>query len=122
MAILSAKNGVGTWETVELTDVTDIQINESADAKVYASSSTAGEKSRVAGHSDIEGSFTVKDDTLPGTMTIGAIGTLKLESVTGTTLYTGEAMITDFSYSVPIESGDIVETQVLWGDTPTSTP
>ena len=113
MAVISAKNGVASWDDAVLIDVTDIQINTSADAKVYASSSSDGKKSRVAGHTDTEGSFTIKNSTL--TFTIGEIDTLILSSVAGTVLFTGSAMITDWSFSVPIESGDIIETQVSWG-------
>jgi len=115
MSVLSAKNGVVTWETVAVADATDITVNLDGDPKVYASSSTAGNRSRVAGHKDAEGSFTLKTDAMAGTMEEGAIGTLLLESVTGTTLFSGEALIGSISYSVPIESGEIVEATVTWG-------
>jgi len=115
MGVTSAKNGSGTWDTVAIPDITDITVNKDTDPKVYASSSTDGAKSRVAGHTDASGSFTVKDEGLQ--MDEGDTGALVLKSSAAITLFTGNVLIGDISWSAGVESGDPVEATVNWGQT-----
>jgi hypothetical protein len=120
MALISAKNGVVSWEAVVVGEATNIVVNTTTDAQVYASSSSSGKKKRVAGHVDNEGTFTLLADVWA--IAKGTIGTLLLESITGTTLFSGEAMITDRSFNVDIGTGAIVSLDVTWGAVPTATP
>jgi hypothetical protein len=113
MAVISAKNGVVNWSAAPVVEATNIVINETTDAQVYASSSSAGSKSRVAGHEDTEGTFTLLTDAAP--MAEGETDTLILSSVAGTVLFTGKAMITDLSYNADIGTGAIVSCDVTWG-------
>lgn len=113
MGVVSAKNGSGTWDATAIPDITDITVNKDTDPKVYASSSTGGAKSRVAGHTDASGSFTVKDEALQ--MSEGDSGTLVLKSSVGVTLFSGTVLIGDISWSAGVESGDPVEATVNWG-------
>ena len=116
MTVKSAKSGTGTWDGTALDDVTNIDLNLASDVKEYASSATSGQKSRRAGHSDSSGSFTMKADTVP--FDEGDSGTLILTSDGSEVLFTGTAMIIDIGFSVPVESGDIVEANVTWGQMP----
>ena len=116
MTVKSAKSGTATWDGAALGDVTDISVDLSSDVKEYASSSTSGKKSRRAGHSDGNGSFTMKSDTV--TFDEGDSGTLIITSDGSEVLFTGTAMIIDIGFSVPVESGDIVEAAVTWGQMP----
>lgn len=114
---ISAKNGTASWDGVTILDVTDITINFDPDLKIYASSSTAGQKSRRAGHEDREGSFVMKrEDTV--SMAMGDTGTLVLKSSVSNTIFSGTVIIGAIAESVPIESGDIVELTVAWGQKP----
>jgi len=117
MSVKSAKNGSVAWGVGDtlVADVTDISITFDGDPKVYASSSTAGNRSRVAGHKDAEGSFTVKNDAVPGGLDEGTTVELLIKSDTGVTLFDGSGLIGSISYSVPIESGEIVEATIAWG-------
>jgi len=116
MSVKSAKSGTVSWDGA-LSDVTNIDVSNSNDVKEYASSSTSGEKSRRAGHSDTTGSFTLKADTFA--FDEGDDGTLIITSDGTEVLFTGTAMIIDVNYSVPVEGGDIIECNVTWGQMPT---
>jgi len=116
MAVKSAKSGTVSWDGA-LSDVTNIDVTNVNDVKEYASSSTSGEKSRRAGHSDTTGSFTLKSDTF--TFDEGDSGTLVVTSDGSEELFNGTAMIIDVAYSVPVEGGDIIECAVSWGQMPT---
>ena len=113
---ISAKSGTATWDGTGLFDVTNIDFTIASDVKEYASSATAGQKSRRAGHSDKSGSFTLKADEVP--FDEGDSATLIITSDGSEVLFTGTAMIIDIGYSVPVESGDIVEANVSWGQMP----
>ena len=116
MSVKSAKSGTISWDG-EIDDVTDISVTLVSDVKEYASSSTAGKKSRRAGHSDATGSFTIKADVF--TSDEGASGTLVVTSDGTEKLFDGTAIVIDKAFSVPVESGDIVECAVSWGQMPT---
>jgi len=115
MAVKSAKSGTVAFDGA-LDDVTDISVNEVNDVQEYASSSTSGSKSRVAGHGDTTGSFTMKSDAVD--FAVGDDGTLVVTSDGAVELFNGAAIILDISYSVPVEAGSIVEAVVNWGAKP----
>lgn len=113
MAVKSAKNGTATWEGSPIDDVTNIVVNENPDPKVYSSSSTGGQKKRVAGVSDVTGSFDVKSDSI--TPTPGSFGTLVLTSDGSVQLFSGRVMIGEIVTNCNIETGDIVSKTVNFG-------
>ena len=115
MSVKSAKSGTVSWDGA-ISDVTDISVNLVSDVKEYASSSTAGKKSRRAGHSDATGSFTIKADEFG--YDEGDEGTLVVTSDGTEELFNGQAIIIDIAYTVPVESGDIIECAVSWGQKP----
>ena len=116
MGVKSAKSGDVSFGGVTVTNVTDITISETANVKEYASSSSSGAVKRVAGHNDISGSFTMKDDDLATASIVkGTSAALIIRDDGALELYNGTAMITDIRYTVPIESGDIVEATIDWG-------
>ena len=116
MAVKSAKLGNATFDSGPVSDVTDIQVNTTTNAKEYASSSTAGLVSRRAGHKDASGSFNIKADALA--FDEGDYGTLLLKSDAAVELFNAVALILDISFSLPIEGGDIIEATVNWGQRP----
>lgn len=117
MSVKSAKTGTVSWKGTPATDVTDIKVNKSSDVKEYASSSTAGKKRRIAGHSDATGSFTVLNDS-KATFVKGDHGTLLVKSDSSTTMYNGTVIIISAEYSVPVGDGGPCEINVTWGAAP----
>lgn len=116
----SAKNGTVDWGGA-VADVTDIKISESSDVKEYASSSTAGAKGRIAGHSDTTGSFTVlTDDT--SLFEEGDSGTLVITSDGAVEMFNGNAIILSVEYGVPVSDGGPCEVNVSWGADPIPVP
>ena len=115
MSVTSAKLGTVSWDG-DLSNVTDISVTLASDVKEYASSSTSGKKSRRAGHRDATGSFTLKADAFE--YDEGDSGELAITSDGAISLFSGTAIIIDIAYSVPVESGDIVECAVSWGQMP----
>ncbi len=116
MAVKSAKNGTvahGGTPTL-VVDVTDISINETVDPNPYASSSTSGERRRVAGISDITGQFTCLQDAIPAAIAPGASIALVIKSDGSVTMFTDTAYIESVEYSVPVGGGGVISAVVTF--------
>lgn len=115
MAAKSAKSGTITWDAGALANVHDIQVSDTSETQVYASSSTSGAKSRVAGLDDVTGSFKLYED--PG-FSKGDSGTLVVTTDGTEELFNATAIIEDIQVSAPVGSGGLVEWSVTWGAKP----
>ena len=113
MSVKSAKNGTLTVNDSTPDDITDITVETSNEEQVYASSSTGGNKSRVAGHDDASGSFTMKNEEHG--FVEGTTYALVIKSDSGTTIWEGNALVSNISYAVPVEAGSLVESVITWG-------
>ena len=116
MSVKSAKSGTVTFGTLQA-DVTDISINDVQDLHAYGSSSTGGVRKRVTGYTDATGSFTVLNDVLV-TVSKGAVDDLVITSDGTEELYSGQVVIGDITYGVPIGDGSPVETVINWEASP----
>lgn len=116
MAVKSAKSGTVSWGGTPtlVSDVTDITISETMDPNPYASSSTSGERRRVAGISDIVGRFTCLLDAIPAGIAPGTTVALVIKSDGSTTMFTDTAYIEGVEYSVPVGGGGVISAVVTW--------
>lgn len=108
----SAKNGSVSFKGSTVQHATDIQVDDSVDEDVYASSSTGGQKSRLEGHADTSGQFTVIEKP---SFNKGAQGALILKDDASQEIYNGGALITNIQRNVPIEDATRVTYTVTWG-------
>ena len=122
MAVFSALAGSGSFATVAIDDLRNIEVVREAAEKTFASSSTNGQIKRVSGHLDERGSFDVYVDAaevgpdgILGNVVEGAAETLVLKSSSGQTIFSDTAEIISITYAVPIEGGDVVTASVAWG-------
>lgn len=119
MAVQSAKNGSASWNGTAIDHVTNITLNEVAEEQTYASSSTAGLRSRTVGHIERTGSFTVLDVAdIP--FSVGDTGTLTLKRDGSSNIFNLGATITAITPSVPIGDGGNVSAEVTFGQKPDS--
>lgn len=115
MSVKSAKAGSVNFGGA-LSDVTDITVNEAGGTHEYASSSTNGQVSRIDGHDDKTGSFTMLADAVG--FSKGDSDTLVVKSDADVELFNGTALILDISYAVPVREGSEIEAVVNWGQKP----
>ena len=116
MSVISSKSGLAKWASAAITDVRNIEVTETSDNKVYSSSSTAGLKKRVAGVKDKTFSFEVyAADPAELSFGEGDTGYLDLESNTGDSLFSANAIIDEISWSAAVEEGDLVVATVTGG-------
>lgn len=108
----SAKDGYGTIGGTRIGDVTDIQINDSVQVDEGATSDTAGQVDRTAGHQDATGSFTMQEKP---SFAKGDEVTLVLYYKTGETAYNGNALITSVQKAIPVQAGTRLAWTVQWG-------
>jgi len=126
----SGLSGTATWGGSTIEDVRDIDVESINDVKEYRSSSTAGHMHRVAGGTDSQGTFSVFFPTTGGPIAPtnasltailpfqkGETGTLVLTSNGSQELFNGAARIISIRYRVPIETGDLLEAVVTFGQT-----
>lgn len=120
MAVMSAKSATlsyGAGPTLQA-DVRNVQWTETNDVNVYASSSTAGLKKRVAGHSDLSGSFEVYSDAVAAGLQEGETIALTVKP-DGTTAHPSmsatSCVIESIAYNVPIEGGGLISAVVNFG-------
>jgi len=112
----SGKNGTATWEGDEIGHVFNIQRNKSVGAATYASNKTAGKVSRIAGHQDAEGSFSVYERP---SFEEGDFGTLVLKEDSSIEVFNGRALIISIQTTVPIEEREgKVAYEIAWGQAP----
>lgn len=115
MAVRTATGGKADWSTDNtvfdnIPEVRKWTTKPKADAKEYASSSTAGKKKRLPGVGDFDGSidFYVDEATRIDSMfQPGDVGYLKLYE-DATTFFIAPVYIDDISYETDIEGGNIV--------------
>tara|TARA_Y100000310_G_C20333775_1_gene646490 strand:+ start:79 stop:447 length:369 start_codon:yes stop_codon:yes gene_type:complete len=112
MAVKSAKNGTVRFDGAAVAHATDISVEDSVDEDVYASSSTGGQKSRIRGHEDASGSFTVIQKP---SFNVGSVGILLLKEDGSVTIFNGGAQINSIGTSVPVEGGTRIVYTVAWG-------
>lgn len=108
----SAKNASGTFATNDLGDLTNVTINRPQQLEEYASSGTGGQISRVAGHQDASGQFTMLQEP---TFNRGDTGNLTILYDTGENAYNGGAIIGDIQATIDIRSGNAITWQITWG-------
>ena len=108
----SAKNGTALWNGAAIGNVTNIDVEETADEDVFASNSTSGVKNRLAGHEDTTGSFDMMDEP---PFNIGVDGILTVKNDASTTIFHGGVLITAISRGIPIEDGTRVVNRITWG-------
>ncbi|MCX5658582.1 MAG: hypothetical protein NTW19_02535 [Planctomycetota bacterium] len=104
MAVKHGKNLTGKWESASIGDVTNFnvqQVNRSVD---YVSSSSAGETKRVAGASDISGSFEMLADAMPSGLAEGATGALELTSDGTVKVLDRSVLVTDIDFHVDVQN------------------
>lgn len=111
----SAKSGTGTWNGTTIGNLTDISFDDAQDLDVYASSSTAGQKSRIAGHQDASGSFTMIE---PPTFAKGDEGVLVLKEDGTIESFNGGAIIGNIQRGIPVEDGTRLTYTIEWGQKP----
>ena len=107
MAGFSGQNGKVLSGDTTLAQITKWRYNPKSNNPAWASSSAPGQKTRVAGVKDSNGSFDfMEDDTSPvrATLTPGSLVTLKLYE-DATRFFTVPAVIDDLSFETDINDG-----------------
>lgn len=119
--IKSSKNGTVAIDSTLVSDVTNISgtMHGQHDGHEYASSSTAGKKYEIAGHSKKSGSFEVLSDVLDAALTskIGILIGLTIKSDGSVELFDGSAILKVGETVIDVEGGGIERTTIEWAET-----
>lgn len=119
MAVVSGKGGNAKWGSVDIPHVRSWRLNNTANAKPYASSDTSGGMSRVSGNKDSTATVQCYNDAASGIETHireGDTGTLDLYT-DGTLYWSGSMMCTDLEVGAEIEGGDPNAATLQFGQT-----
>ncbi len=118
--VKSGKNGKIEVDSATINDVANIRgtnIGQHS-GEEYASSSTAGQKFELAGHSKKAGSFEVLSDVLDAAL-LGKIGTavgLIIFSDATTKVFNGTALLKAGETTIDVEAGGIERTTIDWAE------
>lgn len=124
MSVISGKNGKVRFGGVDVSDCREWTLSLTGNVKAYASSSTSGGHSRVAGNKDATARFSVYLRTSSeqyDAFREGDSGTFDLFQ-NGTLYWSGTFMVETMEIGTPIESGDPVRIDVTIGQTANITP